>query len=334
MNESGAWYPFGMAHGRRVARRAALLVVGLFLASTAEAEAQQQARQTFTRSIAAPAGGVLQVSNDAGSIRVSAWNRSTIQIVAEKVVRLRDPAAASLLLEQIRVEVSVVDNTVTILTRYPPEAIQPLTGRSEQPIAGVHYAIQVPSDLGVALRSVSGNISLSGVSGTARLESVNGDLTARRVGGWVVAGSFNGNITIEDAAAGADVNAVSGNIQLTRLRGRIRATCISGNIVIQEAEVSEVRASNTGGDITYEGNITPTAGYVLSSHSGNIRFTVTGDHGYSAQLSTFSGSISTPFDFELTGTRTSRRSLTGTYRSPEASVTLTAYSGNISIHHR
>jgi hypothetical protein len=334
MSESGAWHPFGTAHGQRAAPQVALLVVGLFFGLSTPAEARQQVRQPYSRSVEAPAGGVLQVSNEAGSIRVSAWNRPTIQIVAEKVVRLSDSEAASNLLDQIRIDVSVADTMVTVLTRYPSGAVQPPTARSEQPIAEVHYTIQVPSEYGVALRSVSAGISLHGVSGAARLESVNGDLTATGVGGWVVAGSFNGNITIEDATTGADVNTVSGDVQLTGLKGRIRATCISGNIAIRDALVDEMRASNTGGDITYEGSITPAAAYVLSSHSGDIRFTVTGERGYSAQLSTFSGSISAPFDFELTGTRTSRRSLTGTYRNPEASVTLTAYSGNISIHHR
>jgi len=152
--------------------------------------------------------------------------------------------------------------------------------------------------------------------------------------GGLIAASVNGSITVQGCRDGTDVSSVSGDIRLSGVQGMVRATCISGNITIDEVVSRDVRVSNTGGDIVYTGSVEPDGRYTLGSHPGAIMFTLLGEHGIVANLSTFSGDIITPLDLTLTGPRTSRRALAGLLGDGSATVTITAFSGDITLRKR
>lgn len=313
---------------------AVLLAAGFVSLAAGEARAQQSLRRTVEETVPVPTGGRLTVEGDAGSVRVSGSGGRSVRIRA--VMEVPGPASPerSALLDRIRMDVTRQPDAVTVRTdRSGLRDLLPAPGGGRT-TPRINYTITVPRDVRVEIRTGAGAITVSGMRAEVRLESTGGDLAARGTAGPVIAGTVNGSITVEDAGSGVDVDTVSGEIRLVRVHGRIRATCISGNIVISDSNAGEVRASNTGGDISFEGAVSPGGSYVLSSHSGNIQFTVTGETGFEARLSTFSGSISVPLEFTLTGARTSRRSLRGVYLAPEASVTLTAFSGNITISRR
>ena len=123
----------------------------------------------------------------------------------------------------------------------------------------------------------------------------------------------------------------SGDIELADIGRSIRATCVSGDITIRGDIPTDVEANNTGGTIRWEGQLGEGGDIRLSSHSGDIEFTALGGIGFSVNLSTISGSISTPLELVLKGETTSRRSLRGEYLDPVARVALTAFSGNITV---
>ncbi len=321
--------------GGHAARAAVLLAAGLSVCAPSVLYGQQLLRRTVERTIPSlPPGIPIIVEGGAGSIRVEGSSRRSIDLRA--IIEIGGPSTPHrmALLEGVRIEIIESNESVTVRAE---SSGSPGGGGGQdprQPSPVVHYVLSVPSNQSLDLRSGAGAISVTDVGGEVLLESTAGDLTIRGSTGRVIAGSVNGSITVSGADAGVEVDTVSGRIILERVARRIRATCISGDITIRDSTASEVRASNTGGDITYEGAVATGGNYVLSSHSGNIRFIIAGEIGFEAQLSTFSGSISTPLEFMLSGNRTSRRSLTGSYLDPEATVTLTAFSGNITISRR
>jgi len=314
---------------------AALLFAGFLFLVPGTLEAQQTLNRTEEYAIRSlPAGVPIVVEGEAGSIRVRGTDRSDTYLQAVIQIHGPDTSERRSLLEQVRIEIRDSAEAISVRAVMPGRGAETSRQRAVEAGLSVGYVLTVPLDQWLDLRTSSGSITVSGVGGQARLESTAGNLTVRGIAGPLVAGSVNGSITVEGAEAGVEVDTVSGGIFLERIEGRIRATCISGNITIKDVVSREVRASNTGGDITCEGTVAAGGSYVLSSHSGNIQFVVAGDVGFEAQLSTFSGSISTPLEFVLSGTRTSRRSLTGSYLDPQAFVTLTAFSGNITVSRR
>jgi len=283
---------------------------------------------TFERTLRLAEGGSFQLTNISGDITVVGIPGRYVRIAASKRAHSTDAEA---LLEATAVEIEAGEGRITVRTRHPASVLERRTESQEQTQVSVTYTVEVPRDVSVVLRTTSGNIHVSGIEMDVDLESVSGSIKADGTGGSISAGSVRGSITINGAGAGADANTVSGDIVLAGVKRRLRATCVSGDITIRGGELMEVWANNTGGDIHCEGTVAMRARYQLTSHSGDIEFVADGGEGFQVSLSTVSGSISAPLELTLTGSRTSRRSLTGVYLHPDASVELTAFSGNITL---
>ena len=309
---------------------AAVLAAGLLL-GVSPSHGQQLYTSTFQHRLELAADGLLQLVNVSGDITVTGTSGRVVRIRAVKQVQNHPAAAAAALLESLAIEVDAHGDTVEVRTRHPSAEEIQRTGGSDLTQLGVTFTVEVPGDVTVNLRTTSGNIHISGMKGDANLETVNGHITTRDVGGGVVAGSVRGDITIVEVGRGADANTVSGNIVLTDVDEHIRATCISGDITISGGDLVEVWANNTGGNIHCDVAVKSGGRYQLTSHSGNIDFIARDEGGFQVSLSTVSGSISVPLELTLTGARTSRRSLMGIYRQPDASVELTAFSGDITL---
>jgi DUF4097 and DUF4098 domain-containing protein YvlB len=294
-------------------------------------EAQTQHSSTFERRLEVTAGGVFQLTNVSGDITVTGTSGRFVRISGVKRVQVANAAGAAALLEFTVIEVETRSDSVGIRTRQPSVEEMQRAGNLERIPVSVTYSVEVPRDVRVNLRTTSGSIRVSGIEQDVNLETASGSITTDSIGGSVSAGSVRGDITISGTGRGVDSNTVSGDIVLTGVDDRIRATCVSGDITIRGGNLTEVWANNTGGDIHCEGAVGSGARYQLTSHSGDIEFVAVEGGGFRVSLSTVSGSISAPLELTLTGTRTSRRSLTGVYRRSEASVELTTFSGNITL---
>ncbi|MFC1544305.1 DUF4097 domain-containing protein [Gemmatimonadota bacterium] len=321
-------------------RFACLLVAGFLLPpasvpNQAATGAQEPARN-LSRTVQVEPGIRIVVEGDDGLVRVVGGGRGTATIEVSVVARGADPVSRDRLLEAAEIGVTREGEVVVLRIAVPEQITGNIPrGAGGFPVATLEtsWTVTIPVQNIIEVHTGRGRTELQG-TGAARLESTSGDLTARDLRGDLAAGSVSGNILVDGCNGNTDVNTVSGDITIERAAGVVRATCISGNILIRETLSGNVRVSNTGGSITYEGAVQTGGTYTLGSHSGNILFITDGDVGFSAQLSTFSGSIFTPLDFTLTGSRTSRRSLAGYLGGSEASVTLTAYSGDLTIRRR
>ena len=203
------------------------------------------------------------------------------------------------------------------------------TGPGTVPRYSIRFELTVPPGCDLVLKTGEGSLSVTGVRGSVRMETDSGDLVARSCGP-VEAGSVNGDIVIE-GCRGASVNTVSGTISIRRTEGPVTATCVSGSISMEGVRSSSVRASTTGGDISFLGPVLEGGAYRLFSHSGDITFTARSGRGFALNLSTFSGSIAVPLDVTLTDAPISRRSLQGRWGDAAASVELKAFSGDIRL---
>jgi hypothetical protein len=300
-------------HHARVALSAVLIGLGstgvVFL-QPALTGAQAIRWTEEARTVPLPPGIPLRVVNLLGDVEV----RSGTEPGAVLHIRRQVPPGPEIPDEEIdrAMPVEVVTGGERVEVRVPR---RPLSGWDE-PGGGIRRHLRLRIELPVV-----------GIEGPMILDTVDGRLEVRDTGREVRLGTMTGDIVLERSPFGADVNTVSGDVRINGAGGGITVTCVSGDIVIEEARAVSVRASNTGGNITYEGTLAPDGSYRLSSHSGDILFRI---HG--PQLSTFSGSISVPLDFVLTGERTSRRGLEGTIGSGEAYIELTGFSGNLVLY--
>jgi len=294
---------------------AALPAAAGILAADPQGHPQQHFSTTTERTIPLRADGIFRLTNSHGDITVTGTTGRMVRIRATREVDAGDRSVAEPLLAALSFTVAGGDSSVEVVTRHPEAAVvRGITGADPEPMRlRISYVIEVPADVRISVRSTSGSIVIRDVDRTVDLDTMSGNMTVRNAGGPVVAGS------------------ASGDIDLTDIGRRIRATCVSGDITIRGDVPTDVEANNTGGSIRWEAKVGEGGLIRLSSHSGDIEFTALGETGFSVNLSTISGSISTPLELVLMGETTSRRSLQGEYLEPAARVELTAFSGNITL---
>lgn len=302
-----------------------MLAIGVFVAALSaaagtratgfEGHPQQRFYATTERTLPLGADGIFRLTNSHGDITVTGTTGRMVRIRAIREVEAGDRTVAEALLAALSFTVAGGDTMVEVVTRHPEAAVvRRITGADPDPMRlRISYIVEVPSDVRISVRSTSGSIVIRGVDRTVDLDTMSGNMTVHGVGGPVVAGSASGDIELTDIGRG------------------IRATCVSGDITIRGDVPTDVEANNTGGSIRWVGRVEEGSLIRLSSHSGDIEFTALGETGFSVNLSTISGSISTPLELVLIGETISRRSLRGEYLEPAARVELTAFSGNITL---
>ena len=89
-------------------------------------------------------------------------------------MRHRDADEARRLLQQLRVEITTVGERIEVRTAYPRRG----RGGVDRGIsARVDYTISVPTGAAVAVKTISGDASVTKVNGEVRAETVSGNVT-------------------------------------------------------------------------------------------------------------------------------------------------------------
>jgi hypothetical protein len=178
--------------------------------------------QDFQRTFPLPAGGVVKIGNISGDIDVTGYDGTGIVVTGRKTGADKDRVTVE--------DVSAADR-IDIKVRYP----QGGTGD-----ASVSFDIKVPRAVRYSfekLYSVSGSISVKGVTAQMRAETVSGNVYVQDVSGVVSASTVSGNVTVEirqlDASGDMKFQSVSGNVAVkapANLDADVEMSTISGGL--------------------------------------------------------------------------------------------------------
>lgn len=155
-----------------------------------------------------PVGGSLTIDPDEnGGAEIEGWDRDSVAVTLRIQTGARTDEDARALTKAITVEAS--GSTVRV--------DGPSSGRHQH--WGVSLVLMVPRQIGLAVRTVNGPLSVEGVSGRMELRATNGPVSLSRVGGDVQARVQNGPLTVTLAGAswvgkGLDAEAVNGPVTL------------------------------------------------------------------------------------------------------------------------
>jgi DUF4097 and DUF4098 domain-containing protein YvlB len=223
------------------------------------------------RAPADPAGQV-EVSNTAGSVVITAWPRSEVEVTGT----LGQGAE--------RLEFSSVGKLVRVKVVLPRQS-----GRVE----GTDLVIKVPVGSGLAVNTVSADVSAAGVRGTQRLQSVSGDLSTEAAAEDVECKTVSGDIKITGSGQRGllTVTTVSGDAEVSRVAGEVNGNTVSGNFVVAMGDTTRSRLRSTSGDVGLRGRLAPDARVDFESISGNVRLDLEGPIGAEFDVSSFNGDI-------------------------------------------
>jgi len=223
------------------------------------------------RAPADPAGQV-EVSNTAGSVVITAWPRSEVEVTGT----LGQGAE--------RLEFSSVGKLVRVKVVLPRQS-----GRME----GTDLVLKVPAGSGLAVNTVSADVTAAGVRGTQRLQSVSGDLSTEAAAEDVECKTVSGDIKVTGSGQRGllTVTTVSGDADVSRVAGEVNGNTVSGNFEVAMGDTTRSRLRSTSGDVGLRGRLAPDGRVDFESISGNVRLDLEGPIGAEFDVSSFNGDI-------------------------------------------
>ncbi|MGH7717317.1 MAG: DUF4097 family beta strand repeat-containing protein [Gemmatimonadaceae bacterium] len=234
----------------------------------------EEYRSRIDTTVALDRGGTVDLSLVAGEIRVTGWNRDQVRVNAtsERGI-LRFDATRS------RVSLEV---------------------RSERGRGGdTRYEVSVPAGTRVLMRSVSGELSATGVNGEIEAHTVSGDIDIADATNRAEFESVSGEVTVARVRGDLRGNAVSGSITVQSVTGEVDVETVSGEVSLTGLQSRFVRAASVSGEVEFDGTIDPAGRYEFNSHSGEVRLVLQGDVNATVSVETFSGSIDSAFPMTL-----------------------------------
>jgi DUF4097 and DUF4098 domain-containing protein YvlB len=290
----------------------------------------------FSRRVKLGRDGRVSVGNVSGDIVVTGGSGDEVSIEAVKRARGDQNQLAN-----VRIVVDDRAGRVEIRTEYDSSR----SGRGNN--VSVDYTITVPSGAAVEMKSVSGNVKVSGVRGAVRAESVSGNVTTSDTPKVEAAKSVSGNVTLSGIQNDGDLSAssVSGTVSAKSVKAHaLDIGSVSGDLVVTDVTCERLNAKSVSGGFEYVGSIARGGVYDVNLHSGTVRFVLANPPGFELTANTFSGSIRSDLPLTIGGDRDSgsggrprginRQTMRATFGDGSAMLTLRTFSGDIVIAKR
>ncbi len=289
----------------------------------------QDARSKIDTTIAFASDGTLELSNVAGDIIVTGWDRREARIKAVS--------------ERGRLDVELSSSRITL------EVLSSRTGRGERYGGETRYELSVPRGVRVIAHSTSGDITIRGSGGEIDAASTSGDVMVDDAVGRVEISSVSGDVQGSRLKGSVEANSVSGGVEVADVQGDVHVGTTSGDISLTGVTSRDIEASTTSGEIEYNGVVENDGRYEFHSHSGGIVLTIPSASNARFAVETFSGEMESDFPITLQPTDrangTSRNNLTGvsnrrqrrfefTVGSGSARIVAETFSGDLEIRKR
>lgn len=237
------------------------------------------AAQNITKRAPVAADVMVDVENVQGRVDVTAWDRNEVELVAV-LESDKDKLEYEAGERQVRIKVTRPDHK----SRWGDDDDAMLT-------------LRVPRGARIAAHTVSADIKVEGVRGEQDLGTVSGTLDTRVFDEAVEVRSVSGDITVTGTGGKAAVSFgnVSGTTIINGIRGGLEGKAVSGNITASVAAADRLRVGSVTGDIGLQVELTAAARAHLESVNGDITLTVRPPVNAEFEVETLNGDIETCF---------------------------------------
>jgi len=221
---------------------------------------------------AADPSGAVEVSNVAGTVRVSGWDRNEVEVTGE----LGEGTE--------RLEFVTGDKVTRVKVILP--------GKSRS-VEDTDLILRVPAASRLAVNTVSADIEVSGVAGAQRLQSVSADIRTQAEAEDVECKTVSGDVSIHGTGKKAmvTITTVSGDAAALKVAGEVNANTVSGNLTLGLGQIARSRVRSTSGDLTIASVLAQDGRFDVESISGDVRFELHGPVNAEFDVSSFNGEI-------------------------------------------
>lgn len=265
-------------------------------------------QQHTDTTLAVPSGARLQLSNHAGTVRVTSWDRPEMRLRAEHGSR-------------DRVEITIRGSVVEV---------HALRNRGMPNI--VDYEVTVPRRMALRLDGVETEMTVEGVAGAIEIHTIEGDVVVRGAGGAVNLHTVEGDVELEGGTGRVTIEAIEGDVRITGASGDIAVETVEGDVTLENVESGDVDVGTVEGSIRYAGTIRDGGRYRLTSHEGDVILAAGAGLNATVSVATFDGSfVADPaFQVQVSEMRPGRR-FSFTLGSGAARIELETFDGEIRL---
>jgi DUF4097 and DUF4098 domain-containing protein YvlB len=160
-------------------------------------------------------------------------------------------------------------------------------------VQGTDLVLKVPAGSGLAVNTVSADVTATGVRGSQRLQSVSGNIHTEAGAEDVECKTVSGDVKVTGGGQPGllTVTTVSGDADLSRVAGEVNGNTVCGIFVVVMGDTSRSRLRSTSGDLGLRGRLMPDARVDFESISGDVRLDLVGPVGAEFDVSSFNGAI-------------------------------------------
>ena len=287
-----------------------LLTAALTLMLAQAAPAHQPRPPETDQTVPVQRGGRLTINNFAGEVIIHTWGNDSLHVVARHQSRTR-----------VNIRPTAAGITVS-------------ASSSMGPAGSVDYDITAPSWMPIKVEGQFNFITIDGAQAEVSADSVRGDITIKGGTGFVTAKTIEGEIVVEGARGKINVSSVNQGIRISDTSGDIMAESVNGPIALTGIQSSSVEVSTTNGNVTYEGTLSDSGRYTLTTHNGDLVMGVPENANATFSVRTYNGEFRTdlPLEGRIPPEEMHRgKRVTMTLGKGSADVTLESFSGTIRL---
>ena len=314
---------------------AAIFVASItFAQNVANATFVQDNAERTTQSFDVGPDGEFTLSNISGNIRIEGMSGDKITV--EAVKRLHGRADTDLL-DEVRIDISHTGDRVRVETRYPSDRRHRRGHDHGHGGVSVGYRVTVPVGTEVQVRSVSGDVYVSGIDGETSVHSVSGKVQVSDTSNLVRAKSVSGDVEVRRARSedNIEIASVSGEVTVTDVEAEeLDVSSVSGDVLMDDVASEEGEFDSVSGNIHYTGRIMGGGRYEFKSHSGDIIITIGDDVGFEIEANTFSGEIESDFEMRVSSGGRHGQSISAVIGDGSAMIEATTFSGDVMLRKR
>lgn len=232
-----------MSHNLSIRLKTSALSLLFGLAVNAHA-----ASDDIEREFDVAANGTLTVQSDSGSIDIRTWDENRVRVL------VTNPSG-------FEVDISQRGDDVVVSA----DSGRGLFGMFRSSIG---FAVDVPTQYNVQLRTGGGRITVDDISGEVEADTSGGNIDIGFVsGGDVTADTSGGSIEVRGATGDVEVDTSGGNITIGDVTGNVVADTSGGRIRIGNVQ-GDIEADTSGGNIEVGES---TGRVILDTSGGTIR---------------------------------------------------------------
>jgi DUF4097 and DUF4098 domain-containing protein YvlB len=251
-------------------RVAVTVAAALLLAQAAGAEEIEKSAQADPR-------GEVVISNVAGEVQVTGWDRNEVHVSAD----LSD--------DDVRLEFRTSGARTTI------EVVLP-RGHSYQ--GSTDLVVQVPRNSSVTMTTVSADQTIKDVRGTQRLQAVSGTIQTELWNEDIEVKNVSGEVYVRGHSGKGSLRAtsVSGGLRLDDIGSDMELNTVTGDMTVRVAELSKARIRTTNGNVELRAaKVTDDLRIDCEGINGDLRFRFPRTLDAEFDISTFNGDIDNCF---------------------------------------